>query len=86
MADMKKFTIESDAALVHYTERGNCVIVDDERLVDVIARNFGFPSEDEWETMYQRLNQLREQNLMPAGDEPDIERPVKLRITVEVVE
>lgn len=85
MPEMKQFTVEGEATLCYTTENGPCVSIDDERLVDIISRQLEFPNDEEWNTMYERLDSLREQGLMPAMDEPDIERSgIQLRVTVEV--
>lgn len=87
MAEMKKFTIEGDASLGYSTEGGRCIRIDDEKLAEIIGQKFEFPNDDEWEAMYQRLEGLREQGLMPADGEPDVERTgMRLRITVEIIE
>lgn len=54
---------------------------------DLISRTMGFPNDNEFEEMHQRMEQLREQELQPAEGTPDITREgVRLRITVEVIE
>ena len=65
------------------------VEVDDcecQRLESKIATELGFPNESEFDAMFEKLAQLREQGLRPAKGEPDLLREgMKLRITIEVL-
>ena len=57
-----------------------------ERLESFVARQLDFPNQAEFNAVYKRLEELRQQGLRPAEGEPDIERKdMKLRITVEVL-
>lgn len=56
------------------------------RLESKIADELGFPSDDEFDTMFDKLNKLRKKGLRPVEGVPDGTREgVKLRITVEVL-
>jgi hypothetical protein len=56
------------------------------RLESKIAKELGFPNESEFDAMFEKLDQLREQGLRPAKGEPDLLREgTKLRITIEVI-
>lgn len=86
MSEMTAFTLEGDVELQHNTEEGNRVLIDGDSLDGVIASNLGFPSEEEWDEMFERMQALREQGLQPLEGEPDIVRQgPRLRISVEVV-
>jgi hypothetical protein len=85
MAEMTSFTVEGDATFGRFDD-GNHVRIDDERVEDLIAKAIGFPTDEEFDQMIGRLNDLREQGLAPADGEPDILREgMKLRISVEVI-
>ena len=82
---MIEFTVEGDVTLGRFDD-GNRVTIDGERVEDLIARQLGFPSDEEWEAMSERLSSLRADGLAPADGEPDIVREgVRLRIEVEVI-
>jgi len=64
----------------------NAVRMSPERLETYIAKQLDFPNQAEFDAIYKRLDELRQQGLRPAADEPDIVRKnVKLRVTVEVL-
>lgn len=57
------------------------------RLETIITRALDFPSEAEFDAMFEQTNALREQGLQTVEGKPDITREnVRLRITVEVLE
>jgi len=86
MAEMKEFTVEGEVTLGHFSEEGTRISIGDERIENLIARQLGFPNDDEWDEMYQRMSSLRERGLAPAEGEPDIVREgVRLRIEVEIL-
>lgn len=85
MAEMTEFTVEGDATFGRFDE-GNHVRIDGERVEDIIAKAIGFPTDEEFDAMITRLNELRDQGLAPADGEPDIVREgMRLRIEVEVI-
>jgi len=56
------------------------------RLETYIAQQLDFPNQAEYDAVYKRLEELRQQGLRPAADEPDIIREgQKIRITIEVL-
>jgi len=91
----KEFTIEGEAQMGFFSDEGNprhIRIATDgtefgERLEEVVGRALGFPTDDEFDEMSERNQQLRQDGLQPADDQPDILREgTRLRIRVEVVE
>lgn len=56
-----------------------------QRLETRIADELDFPSEEEYDEIFNKIGELREKNLRPIEGEPDGTREVKLRITVEVL-
>lgn len=87
MSEMTAFTIEGNIELEHDTDSGSKVKIDGECLSCIIANNFDFPNENEWDAMFQHLESLREQGMQPLDGEPDVVRQgPKVRVTVELVE
>lgn len=96
--EFKKFTIEGEAVLGFFASEMHSHHVriktdaegpesDGERVEQVIARSMGFPSDAEFDEMFQRNEQLRNQGLQPADGTADVVRRGKrIRITVELVE
>ena len=91
MADTTKFVIEGDVTLAYFTghREPRQVLLEpprDCRLEGKIAEELGFPNESEFDAMFAKLEELREQGLRPAKGQPDMLREgTKLRITVEVL-
>jgi hypothetical protein len=82
---MTEFTLEGEVLLGNFDD-GNHIRVDGERLEDLISRNIGFPSEEEFDEMINRIGQLREDGLTIAEGEPNILREgTRLKISVEVL-
>jgi hypothetical protein len=93
----KNFTLEGEVILGYHADemsdrdRGIKMISEETgepaSLEGIIARSLEFPSDDEFETHFARMSQLRDQELQPLDGSPDVTRTgVKLRITVSVVE
>ncbi len=94
------FTIEGDATLGYFAEemsdRDRAVRIKDDiegedsigvRIENLIARSLNFPNDDEFQAHFERMEELRQQELQPADGSPDtIREGVRLRITVEVIE
>lgn len=93
------FTIEGDAVLGYFGDRmdddRHVRIMDDGegedsigvRIEQMIAKSLNFPNDDEFSAFFERMEELRSQELQPADGHPDITREgTRLRITVEVVE
>lgn len=101
MAETTKFVIEGVVTLAYFTGHrdprqvllttppvNGAVSVDggSERLEGKIAEELGFPNESEFDMMFQKLEELREQGLRPDKGQPDMVREgTKLRITVEIL-
>jgi hypothetical protein len=92
-----KFTVEGEAILGYHADvfsdrdRGVRMVSDESgeetSLEAMIARSLEFPSDNEFDQFHQRMDELRKQDLQPAGDQPDITREgTRLRITVEVID
>jgi hypothetical protein len=93
----KNFTVEGEAILGYHADvmsdrdRGVRVVSDESgeetSLESLVARSLEFPSEEEFDNHFQRMEELRQQDLQPADGKPDIVREgTRLRISVEVVE
>ena len=101
MADTTKFVLEGDFTLAYFGEESDSkhVLIKDEdkssdavvggsntRLEAKIAEELGFPTNAEFDEIFERNEKLREQGLRSAAGEPDMTREnVQLRITVEVL-
>ncbi len=93
----KEFTIEGEAVLGYVSDepgrKDRHVSIKDENnpeglgLEQIIAKSLGFPNDSEFETMSNRLANLREQGTQPLDGEPDISRTgFRLKIQVSIVE
>ena len=58
---------------------------EEESLETKIAREIGFPNDAEFDEFYRKIEELRQQGLRTEEGVPDVTRPAKLRITVEVL-
>lgn len=85
MAGITEFSLEGDATF-EYHEDGRRVKIGDERVEELIARQFNFPNDEEFDQMISTMSNLRDQGLATAEGEPDITRKVKLKIEVELVD
>ena len=85
MAGITEFSIEGDATF-EWIDGDRKVKIGDDRVEELIARQFGFPTDEEFDAMISRVGDLRDQGLATAEGEPDITRPVKLKIEVSLVE
>ncbi len=56
-----------------------------ERLETKIARELGFPNDDEFNAIFKKLEDMREAGSRPAEGVPTGTRETKLRITIEVL-
>ena len=56
-----------------------------ESLETKIANEIGFPNDAEFDEFYHKMEELRKQGLRTEEGVPDVTRPTKLRITVEVL-
>ena len=56
-----------------------------ESLETKIANEIGFPNDAEFDEFYRKMDELRQQGLRTEEGVPDVTRPAKLRITVEVL-
>ncbi len=94
-----QFTIEGDAVLGYFGDRmdddRHVRIKDDgngedsigARVEQLIAKSLNFPNDAEFSTFFEKMEELRAQELQPADGTPGIIREgTRLRITVEVVE
>ncbi len=84
MAGITEFSLEGEAEFVRVNDE-NRVKIGGEYVEQIIARQFDFPSMDEWDQMLRRLDQLRQQKLAPAPGEPDVVRAVNLKIEAELM-
>lgn len=85
MAGITEFSIEGEATF-EWHDDGRRVKIGNDRIEELIARQFDFPSDEEFDQMISRIGSLREQGLATAEGEPDITRKVKLKIEVEMVD
>lgn len=93
---MTKFTVEGEAKLGYIADefiRDRTVQIKDDNsddavfLEQLIANNLNFPNSDEFDAHFQRMEELRNQELQPMDGRPDILREgTRLRITVEVID
>jgi hypothetical protein len=67
------------------SEVPSCDCTEGESLETKIAREIGFPNDAEFDEFYRKMDELRQQGLRTEEGVPDVTRPVKLRITVEVL-
>ena len=94
-----EFTIEGDAVLGYFGDRfdddRHVRIKDDSegedsigvRIEQLIAKSLNFPNDDEFSAFFEKMEELRQQELQPADGTPDIIREgTRLRISVEVVD
>jgi hypothetical protein len=58
---------------------------DGERLESKIANELDFPSDAEFDAIFQKLDAMRQEGKRPAEGVPTGTRDVKLRITIEVL-
>jgi hypothetical protein len=56
-----------------------------ERLETKIANELNFPSDSEFDAIFQKLDTMRQEGARPAVNVPIGTREVKLRITIEVL-
>lgn len=94
------FTIEGDAVFGYFanepSDSDRAVRIKDDsdnedsigvRIENIIAKSLNFPNDTEFQSHFERMEKLRQQELQPADGQPDIVREdIRLRITVEVVE
>lgn len=100
MPEFKEFTLEGEASLDYFAgesfgrDRHVRIKTDSdsdvdsgERIEHVIAQALDFPNDEEFDVMFRRNEQLREQGLQTEEGQPDIVRTgVRLRVSVEIVE
>lgn len=60
-------------------------ISEQESLGSKIASEIGFPNDTEFDELYRKLDDLRQQGLRTEEGVPDVTRQAKMRITVEVL-
>lgn len=94
------FTIEGDAVLGYFadepSDRDRAVRIKDDsegedsigiRIENLIAKSLNFPNDAEFQSHFEHMEELRQQELQPADGTPDIIREgTRLRVTVEVIE
>jgi N-methylhydantoinase A/oxoprolinase/acetone carboxylase beta subunit len=101
MANTTKFTIEGPMTLAYHADEMNSrrVLIHpkeedvesdalgccDESLESKIASEIGFPNDAEFDEVFRKMDQLREQGLRTEEGVPDGTREIQLRITVEVL-
>ncbi len=99
MANTTKFTIEGPMTLAYHADEINSkrVFIHPEgtesdaldccaeSLESKIAGEIGFPDDAEFDEVFRKMGQLREQGLRTEEGVPDGTREVQLRITVEVL-
>lgn len=56
-----------------------------ESLETRIGNEIGFPNDAEFDELYRKMDELRQQGLRTEEGTPDVTRQTKLRITVEVL-
>ena len=93
---MTKFTVEGEALLGYVADefiRDRTVQIKDDGsgdtvfLEQLIANNLNFPNSEEFDQHFERMDELRQQELQPMDGRPDILREgTRLRITVEVID
>lgn len=89
MPEVTEIEFEGVLTLGYFSdsEASRCVKLDGERVADLIARTLNFPDDAEFETMFQRLEQMREQGVRPAEGEPDVMREAgRYKISIEKVD
>ncbi len=101
MAETTQFTIEGSMTLAYYADERHSkrVLIADEgedypayevsgnnqSLESKIAKNLNFPNDEEFDEVFRKMEELREQGLRTEEGVPDGTREVQLRITVEVL-
>ncbi len=99
MAETTKFTIEGSMSLAYFAdERHSKRVLIEEKdsdgsdiggnspsLSSKIASSVGFPNDAEFDELYRKLDNLREQGLRTEEGVPDVTRSVEMRITVEIL-
>ena len=100
MAEMTKLVVEGDVTLAYFADQVDSkrVLIDtkttDGDLVDSspqeslgtrIANEIGFPDDAEFNELYHKMDELRQQGLRTEEGVPDVTRQAKMRITIEVL-
>ena len=82
----------SKRVLIHPKEDENlgedasvCDCSPEESLESKISNEIGFPNDAEFDELYRKMDELRQQGLRTEEGTPDATRQVKMRITVEVL-
>lgn len=89
MPEVTEIEFEGELTLGYFSDSDvtKCVKLDGERVSDLIARTLVFPDDNEFDDMFQRLEQMRQQGVRPAEGEPDIIREVgRYKVSIEKVD
>jgi len=98
MAETTQFVIEGDFTLAYFADEQNSkhvLIIDPDadpnrigeqpRLETKITDELGFPTDEEFDEIFDTLDKMRSQGMRPEEGVPVKTRQTKLRITVEVL-
>ena len=89
MPEIRELEVEGDMTLGYFSDRDGprCVKLDDQPVAELVGQMLDFPSSEEFDAMFDRLNEMREAGVRPADGEPDVKREVgRYRIKIEKVE
>jgi hypothetical protein len=89
MPEVTEIEFEGELTLGYFSDSDTprCARLDGEKIGNLIANTLNFPSEEEFDAMFQRLEQMRQQGVRPAEGEPDVMREAgRYKISIEKVD
>lgn len=88
MPEVNEIEWVGELTLGYTSEDGaRCLRLDGVKVSQLIAEALVFPSEEEFDAMFRKLEQMREQGVRPLEGEPDVVREAgRYKISIEKVE
>lgn len=88
MPEVNEIEWVGELTLGFTSEEGErCLRLDGVKVSELISQALDFPNEEEFDVMFRRLEQMRENGVRPLEGEPDVMREAgRYKISIEKVE